>query len=110
MSTASIHDDIEGGLDKLPPFGDPGAIDALFRGALHREGEAAVQFAALLLYLHGVAKHPFAWEHRELSVRFHTLNRTEREAAFRELCAMVRVDANKYVRPRRMSWSSPAPH
>lgn len=41
-------------LDEAAEFHPPRVIDALLRGALHRDGETAVHFAALLFYLHGI--------------------------------------------------------
>ena len=99
------NDHLYGGLseaiDEVPDFHPPGVVDALFRGALHRDGEAAVHFAALLLYLHGKAKEPFDWDHRPFFLRFHTTDRAERRAVFRELCERIGVDADKYLRTRK---------
>jgi hypothetical protein len=71
-------------------------IDALLRGAVHREGEVAVHFAALLFYLHGKSKEPFDWEHRPFFLRFHTDNPEERKAVFQELCTILGVDADAF--------------
>ena len=93
-------DGLYGGLseaiDEVEDFHPPGVIDALFRGALDRDGEAAVHFAALLMFLHGKAKEPFDWDHRPFFLRFHTDDRAERRAVFRELCERVGVDPGKY--------------
>jgi hypothetical protein len=70
-------------------------IDALFRGASHREGEIAVHFAAMLMYLHGKADEAFDWAHRPFFLRFHTEDPAEREAAFRELCERVGQDPRR---------------
>jgi hypothetical protein len=99
----SLEDDeIFGGLsqslDEVEDFHPPAVIDALFRGALKRNGEAAVHFAALLLFLHGKATEPFDWDHRPFFLRFHATDRAEREQAFRELCDTVGVDPAKYLR------------
>src|SRR5437762_6538983 len=103
MTTLIAQPDSAEALEALPKFDRPLTIDALFRGALYRDGEAAVQFAALVLYLHGQTSHPFGWEHRGLLVRFRTMDRGRRESAFAELCAIVAVDPQKYLRPRRVS-------
>jgi hypothetical protein len=96
------QDDLYGGLsqsvDEVPDFHPPAVIDALFHGALNRDGEAAVHFAALLFFLHGKAKEPFDWDHRPFFLRFHTTNRAERRAVFTELCETVGVDVKKYLR------------
>jgi hypothetical protein len=96
------NDVIFGGLsqaiDEVPDFHPPAVVDTLFRGALNREGEAAVHFAALLMFLHGKAKEPFDWDHRPFFLRFHTTDRAERKAVFRELCDKIGVDPAKYLR------------
>jgi hypothetical protein len=83
-------------IDEAEEFHPPGVIDALFRGALNRDGEAAVHFAALLKFLNGKAKEPFDWKHRPFFLRFNTDDRTERRAVFSELCEKVGVDPAKY--------------
>jgi hypothetical protein len=96
------NDVIFGGLsqsiDEVEDFHPPGVVDALFRGALNRDGEAAVHFAALLMFLHGQAKEPFDWDHRPFFLRFHTTDRAERKAVFHELCDKIGVDPAKYLR------------
>jgi hypothetical protein len=94
------NDVIYGGLtqsiDEVPDFHPPAVVDALFRGALRREGGVAVHFAALLMFLHGKAKEPFDWDHRPFFLRFNTEDRKDRRAVFRELCEKVGVDPKKY--------------
>ena len=94
-------DNLYGGLseaiDEVEEFHPPGVIDVLFHGALHRDGEAAVHFAALLMFLHGKAKEPFDWDHRPFFLRFHTDDRAERKAVFRELCEKIDVDPARYL-------------
>jgi len=85
-------------LDEVEEFHPPAVIDALFRGALRRDGEAAVHFAAMLMFLHGKAKEPFDWDHRPFFLRFHTATQEEREAVFRELCEKINVDPAPYLR------------
>jgi hypothetical protein len=84
-------------IDEAATFHPPAVMDALFRGALNRPGEAAVHFAALLMHLHGKAPEPFDWAQRPFFLRFNTPDRREREAAFRELCEKVGVDPGKYL-------------
>jgi hypothetical protein len=71
-------------------------VDALLRGALHRDPDAAVNFAALIFYIYGKAKEPFDWEHRTFFLRFRAEG-PEREGAFRELCERIGVDAAEYL-------------
>lgn len=92
-----LLDNLGTSIDEAAEFHPPGVIDALFRGALNRQ-EAAVHFAALLMYLHGKAAEPFDWSQRPFFLRFNTSDHQEREAAFRELCEKVGVDAQKYLR------------
>jgi hypothetical protein len=94
-------DDLYGGLseaiDEAEEFHPPAVIDALFKGALKRDAEAAVHFAALLYYIYGKSKEPFDWDHRPFFLKFHSEG-AERKAVFRELCRNVGVDPAKYLR------------
>ncbi len=93
-------DNLFGGLsqaiDEAEEFHPPAVVDALFKGALERDGEAAVHFAALLFYIHGVSTEAFDWNHRPFFLKFHSEG-VEREAVFRELCLRCKVDAAKYL-------------
>lgn len=98
LKNDQIYTGLTQAIDEVPEFHPPAVIDALFHGALNRDGEAAVHFAALLFFLHGKAKEPFDWEHRPFFLRFHTSDRAERRAVFKELCETVGVDPKKYMR------------
>jgi len=104
--TASVVTAIEdaaafGGLSQtlaqVEEFHPPAVIDALFRGALERDGETAVHYAAMLMYLHGKAKSTFDWGQRPFYLRFNTEVRRERAKAFRELCEKVGVDGTPFL-------------
>jgi hypothetical protein len=95
---ADLFTGLSEAIDECEEFHPPAVIDALFRGALNRDGEAAVHFAAMLFYLHGKAKEPFDWDHRPFFLRFNTSDRKERKAVFHELCEIIGVDPKKYVR------------
>jgi len=84
-------------LEEAPNCQPAAALDALLCRALTSEGEAAVQSAALLFYLHGKAMEPFDRDDRPLVVRFNTTEQADRESAFRELCAMIGVDPHKHL-------------
>lgn len=99
LRTANLFGGLSQALDAVEEFHPPAVIDALFRGALDRDGEAAVHFAAMLTFLHGKADEAFDWEQRPFFLRFHTEDRSEREAAFRELCDRIGADAAKYLTP-----------
>jgi hypothetical protein len=81
-------------IDEAEAFHPPAVIDALLQATLKGDGEAAVNFAALLYYLHGKAESSFDWAHRPFFLRFNTDDRAEREAAHRELCDHIGADAN----------------
>ena len=72
-------------LDQVEEWHAAPVIDALFRGARRREGEIAVHFAAMLMFLHGKAAEAFDWEQRPFFLRFNTEDHAEREAVYREL-------------------------
>ena len=84
-------------LDQVEAFHPPEVIDALFRGVLARDGEVAVHFAAMLMFLHGKAGDAFDWEQRPFYLTFHTTKRAEREAAFQQLCGKIGVDGSRYL-------------
>ncbi|MEZ5894546.1 MAG: hypothetical protein R3C58_15540 [Parvularculaceae bacterium] len=79
-------------LDEAENFHPPEVITALLRAARGGDGEAAVNIAALLLYLHGRAESAFDWDQRPFFLRFNTDDRAQRDAAYRDLCAMIGVD------------------
>jgi hypothetical protein len=98
LRSANLFGGLSEALDECEEFHPPGVIDALFRGALDGDADAAVSFAAMLFYLHGKAKEPFDWDQRPFFLRFNTGDRKERKAVFRELCEIVGVDPGKYMR------------
>jgi len=97
LEHAELMDGLGTALDQTEEYHPPEVIDALFRGALRRESDAAVNMAAMLYYLHGKASEPFDWEQRPFFLRFATEDRAEREAAFRDLCRDVGVPAERYL-------------
>lgn len=84
-------------LDEVAAFHPPEIVEALLQGALEREGEVAVHFAAMLAFLHCRAAEPFDMEQRQFFLRFNTEDRGERKAAYRELCALIGVDATRWL-------------
>ena len=97
LETASLDDGLSQAIDEAKDFHPQPVIDALLRGTLRRNSEAAVNFAALLLYLYGKADCAQDWNYRPLFIRFSTENRQEREAAFVELCQKIGVDPSEYL-------------
>lgn len=97
LETAEFHGGLTQVLDQVEAFHPPAVIDALLRGALAREGEVAVHFAAMLMFVHGKAAEAFDWALRPFYLTFHTEDRGEREAVFRELCARIAVEPMGYL-------------
>jgi hypothetical protein len=97
LKTASLGDGLSQALDQAAEFHPKEVVDALFQGALRRDGESAVSFAALLLFVHHKADSPFDWNQRPFFLRFNTPDRVEREAVFTELCGKIGVDSSKYL-------------
>jgi len=97
LGTATLFGGLSQALDQVAEFHPKPVVDALFQGALKRDGETAVQFAAMLLFVHGKANDPLDWEQRPFFLRFNTENREERTKVFRELCQRVNVDASEYL-------------
>jgi hypothetical protein len=70
-----------------------GAVQQALLYASYNRTECSLHCAALLCYLRGVAKAPFDWELRPLFLRLGPNNSMlERQAAFDELCALVRLE------------------
>ncbi len=99
LQTAAPFGGLSATLEEAAAFHPPGVVDALLRGTLGRPGDVAVHFAALLCFVHGKSSEAFDWNHRPFFLRFNTTDRAEREAAFRELCETIGVDAVKYLGP-----------
>jgi hypothetical protein len=98
LRTRGLYHGLSEAIDEAAEFHPAGVVEALLDGALHRDGEAAVHFAALLFFLHGKAAEPFDWGQRPFFLRFQTTDRGERSAVFRVLCATIGVDAGEYLR------------
>lgn len=97
LETAELYGGLTQTLDQVATHHPPEVVAALFRGALHRAGEVAVHFAAMLMFVHGRAKEPFDSDHRPFLLTFHTEDRAARQAAFRELCRRLEVDPGRWL-------------
>jgi hypothetical protein len=97
LTSGKLFGGLSQALDEAAEYHPKEVVDALFKGALHRDGETAVNIAGLLLYVHGKAKEAFDWEQRPFFLRFNTENRAERKAVFLELCEKVGVDPSVYL-------------
>jgi hypothetical protein len=90
----NIYGGLSQALDMVEDFHPPEVVNELFRGVQSREGEVAVNFAAMLLFVHGKADSPFDWTQRPFLLRFNTDNAKERRDAFLELCQKIGVKAD----------------
>jgi hypothetical protein len=97
LKTANLGSGLTQALDEAADFHPKEVVETLLRGALHRHGEAAVQFAALLLFVHGKADSPFDWDQRPFFLRFNTDDPKARGAVFVELCGIIGVDPAGYL-------------
>jgi hypothetical protein len=91
LENASLYGGLSQALDEAADFHPKEVMDSLFRGVQHRDGETAVLFAAMLMFVHGKADSAFDWDQRPLFLRFNTQNQAEREMAFAELCEKIGV-------------------
>jgi hypothetical protein len=82
---------------QVEDFHPPEVVDALFRGVLTRDGEDAVHFAAMLMFVHGKADSSFDWSQRPFFLKFNTEVPAERKAVFRELCEKLGVNGTRYL-------------
>jgi len=97
LQTATAFGGLTQTLDEAELYHPKEVIDALFRAALIRDGETAVNVAGLLLFLHGKAASSFDWDQRPFFLRFNTENRAERKTLFLELCEKAGVDPAPYL-------------
>jgi hypothetical protein len=89
LDTAIEAGGLSQALDEAAEFHPKPVIESLLRGVLQREGETAVNFAAMLLFVHNKADSPFDWDQRPFLLRFNTPDRRERQAEFVELCGKI---------------------
>ncbi len=95
--TASFFEGLTQALELAEQHHPPVVVEALLRGTLEREGDIAVHYAALLMFLHGKAESSFDWAQRPFFLTFNTDDPHERSAAFRELCRQIGVDPIPYL-------------
>jgi hypothetical protein len=98
LNSADIYGGLSQALDQVEEFHPPEVIDALFRGLLERDGEAAVNFAGMLMFIHGKTSEPFDWDQRPFFLLFHADKPAERREHFRELCRRIDVDADSVLK------------
>lgn len=98
LEGAQVYGGLTQALDLAETHHPPAVIDALWRGTLEREGDVAAHYAALLMLLHGKAGTSFDWAQRPFFLTFNTEDRGAREVAFQELCRIIGMDAERYLR------------
>jgi hypothetical protein len=94
-----IYGGLTQALDLAAEFHPPEVVTELWRGLEHREGEVAVHFAALLAYIHGLAKEPFDWDLRPFFLRFRTEDPAERARQIAELRRRIAQKNRKESEP-----------
>lgn len=97
LETADFYGGLTAALRLVEEFHPPKIIAALFQAARFRNGGPGVQFAAMLMFLHGKAPSSFDWEQRPFFLRFNATSREERDAAFLELCGKIGAPADKFA-------------
>jgi len=97
LTRARFYGGLTQALDLAMRHHPPAVIEALLRGTIERDGEVAVHFAALLMFLHGKAESSFDWAQRPFFLSFNTDRRAEREQAFGELCRRIGVDPGQFL-------------
>jgi hypothetical protein len=97
LEKSDIYEGLSQALDEVETFHPKGIVDALLMGLLKRGDSGAVNFAGMLVYIHGKADSSFDWNHRPLFLRFKTDDLKEREKAFIEICRIIEVDPKPYL-------------
>ncbi|MFI5422240.1 MAG: hypothetical protein ACHQ1H_14850, partial [Nitrososphaerales archaeon] len=89
LKKAKLFGGLSQALDEIEEFHPPEIIAELFHGALRREGEVAVLFAAMLFFVYGKTSVAFDMEQRPFFLRFNTADSGERQKVFDELCNIL---------------------
>ena len=101
LRTAKLFGGLSQALDQVAEFHPPEVVSELFQGVLEREGEVAVLFAAMLVFVYGKADDPFDMELRPFFLRFNTDVTAERRKAFRKLCRIIGADPKKHPQSKK---------
>jgi hypothetical protein len=97
LETAEVYGGLTQALLEVEQFHPPEVVEALLRGTILRDGATAVHFAAMLMFVHGKAKSSFDWGLRPFFLKFNTEERSDRAAAFRELCRRLGISPEPYL-------------
>lgn len=100
IETAVIYGGLTQTLREVAEFHPPEVVDALLRGALERDADVAVHLAAMLFFVAGLTSEEFDLAERPFFLRFATLDRAAREAAFVDLCVRIGTDPQPYLDDR----------
>jgi len=97
IEKSDVYAGLTQALDQVETFHPQGVIDALLRGLLKRGDSGAVNFAGMLLFIHGKADSSFDWSRRPLFLKFESGDLNARKSAFVELCAILDVGPKRYL-------------
>jgi len=97
LLNTQIYGGLTQALDEAAEFHPPAVVEALLKGCMLPNSEGPVHFAALLYYIHGIAKEPFDWSHRPFFLKFGEPDLAKRKEAFLELCQKIKVDPQRYL-------------
>jgi len=100
IDTCDAYQGLSLTLEQIETSHPPSVIEAMLRRIARDSGVAAVHFAALLLYLHGLASEPFEWEQRPFFLRFNSDDPCDRRAALVELCQKIGYDESNWYKNR----------
>jgi len=89
LRTAKLYGGLSQALDIVAGFHPPEVVSELLRGVMQREGDVAVLYAAMLLYIYNKSKEPFDWKERPFLLRFNTEDAHDRREAYIELCGKL---------------------
>jgi len=97
LQSATLFGGLSETIDQIEEFHPPQVMDELFKGVLAREGEVAMHYAAMILFIHQKSNEPFDWDMRPFFLKFNTEDRKAREKAFLELCEKVGALPERYL-------------
>jgi hypothetical protein len=100
LRSTVLYHGLSQALDEVESYHPPEVVHELLRGLLEREGEVAVLFAAMLFFIHGKADAAFNMKQRPFFLQFNTDVVAERRKVFRELCKVIGVNPEEFIRLR----------
>jgi hypothetical protein len=99
LNSSRIYEGLAQTLLEVEEFHPPEVVEALLRGVLKQDGETAVHFSAMLMFIHGKAESSFDWDLRPFFLKFNTDDRAERKALYRELCVRIGLNPDQAPAP-----------